>query len=588
MNKEDLKRDRLGELSDNSKKPKIANTNYKLSHINDNELSFEKENSFNIANTQESKSPEQKALDDLHNSFDSMNISSEETKSLELNENFDQSFVNKLVDIIPGSEEEFKDGIDESNSYQGDYNFDGYANYSVDESLNISSNSGASDIDGVELILGDQQFNDFNSSTVHPNINLLDQLKGSSLSCDDSYDIIPSVEFEEDVLNEVSSSENTDEQLDTTDSSIQSSAIKVTEEKLQNPDHQRENSNTFLKNLLDEDPIPKYFNDDSKATPIKTKIDRNKDISLDIFYEKFNDTAFSESSNINNSNIIFCGSDHNSLAFYDLVTQIHARGKNIKAVFFEEINSDQQSCNAAQNIIDRHFVANIEELEILQYALDNSQLNLDKIKLSMISEAINYFDNDIALNQEITTKINNFFDFTNLNGIKIGGIDHSDYRRRPVDGYDYKRHAYMNYHAANIIFNFIAKNPVLGVNDVILVSLGNSHEIDNFEKIPNNNIGIPSVSSILKSKMDESGYFYGVTSVSFVISSEIAKMHDKEGTSNSIFFSNKIPLYEGKEGNHYISKYIAVADSRAKLEGNVSNVVDAICSKALQKAQSII
>ena len=320
------------------------------------------------------------------------------------------------------------------------------------------------------------------------------------------------------------------------------------------------------------------------------------------YYQKYKQTNSVVDADFNTSKVIFCGSNHKGLAFYELVKSLIIKGKNIRAVFMEEINSDIQALDSSQNIIDRHFVANHSECEVLKYALPLEELDKDAIVNHLVRESKDYlesyfnakdYDGNPIVNLEgksksdyLRTYYSYFLDLLSNHNIPLGGIDQTQYRARQGSGYDFNRHATMNYHAGFIIKSYIERlnreQAHLQENDVILVSLGNAHTINGFEEIKKSDfekVAIPSVPSIVKL---ESGMI-PISTISFVADSEIV---EKDGYNNTstIIHKNQYSSYETEtllaprppSGSRYTSDYLAIASTDHELDRRISEFADLI------------
>lgn len=311
---------------------------------------------------------------------------------------------------------------------------------------------------------------------------------------------------------------------------------------------------------------------------------------LDEYFNKYRHLASVADADFNRSQVIFCGGNHRGLAFYELVKDLIKKGKKIRAVFMEEINSDAQAKDYNQNIIDRHFVVN-KEKESLKYAFSGDELDTDVVIEHLVKESAPYLDKYLGLigvdGRDHEAYLDSYYrDFLNLlgvNNIHIGGIDHSKYREKPSGGYDCNRHAYMNFHAAMILKSYFERLNFLRVplahDEVVLVSIGNAHGIDRFNQIEmsdGHHIAIPSVQTIFKAECANQSLSLPTSSISFVADPDVVEK-DGYDTKATIIHLNKYSNYElysersdkSPSNAKYKSKYLAVAKTNHELDRNI-------------------
>jgi hypothetical protein len=246
---------------------------------------------------------------------------------------------------------------------------------------------------------------------------------------------------------------------------------------------------------LPDTPIPTVTTEYIHGSPIKRKCSRNAAEDLPGYYNRISKFTAPEQSDFDKSKIIFVGSNHRNTAFYSLVSSLLKGGKKIRAIFMEELNADEITYSHEQAILDRHFVANPNELEDLELAHSCDSLLQDDMVDHIIKESAQYLDK-LAPTKKF---LKDFFTELSTNNVKLGGVDHSRYRAMPTYGYNYHRQSQMNYFATNVIASYIKKDPLFITDDsIILVSIGNSHNINGYKDIPLADGSMVKISGILK------------------------------------------------------------------------------------------
>ena len=329
---------------------------------------------------------------------------------------------------------------------------------------------------------------------------------------------------------------------------------------------------------------------------------------LDEYFNLYRQVISNADADFNKSQVIFCGNNHRGLAFYELVKDLNKKGKKIRAVFMEEINSDAQAKEGSQNIIDRHFVENAKEKKQLKFALSIDELHRDVVIDHLVKESSNYLDGYLGHlgvgDRDQQEYLRNYYtDFLNelkSNNIAIGGVDHSLYRAQGGCGYDCNRHAYMNFHAAMIVKSYIERLNLermpLAADEVVLVSIGNAHGINRYNEIEmsdGNHIAIPSVQTIFKTECENSCMLVPASSISFVDDSDIVEK-DGYDTATTIIHKNKYSNYslysersdKSPSNAKYTSQYLAIDKTNHELDRRIGEFADLIVGQC--KARSFV
>ncbi|MBT4989491.1 MAG: hypothetical protein HOM96_03010 [Rickettsiales bacterium] len=316
---------------------------------------------------------------------------------------------------------------------------------------------------------------------------------------------------------------------------------------------------------------------------------RNSADDLQSYYREREHLVVSECADFSRSKIIFVGTDHNSYAFYELVKGMQARGKNIIAVFHEEINSDQITIDPRQHVIDRHFVANSQEMDRLQFAHNISHhIDTEFIAQHMANEAANYMDEKTIDFHK--SYFSDYLKYLGANNIRLGGIDQTKYRDKPTSGYNYHRHSQMNYHAAKIIKSFVEKNQALlsVENNVILVSMGNAHGVNFYETIDipdTQKIGIRSIPDLVQLELLESTILTSglqlcpISSISTIVNKHTYNQYQ---AAIQISGSSLIPYdrqtrvtrSDSDDGLLYSSKYLLLGKNDRELCDSIGSILD--------------
>lgn len=246
------------------------------------------------------------------------------------------------------------------------------------------------------------------------------------------------------------------------------------------------------------------------------KIARDPSTPLVEYLTRVAQQKVSSSSRLDEAQVIFVGTNHDSFAFLSLVEQLVDLGVNIDAVFMEEINADDRNVMpGGQAILDRHFVANDDRAE-LGYAHPVDSLNKDGLIRHFTKEAAPYLGKKEG---ELAPRFEAFLEKIKGKNIKLGGIDYSKNRENMgLIGYGSDRFSKMNRFAADVVRCYIENHQAKPAEEneqksqekenqkagLILVSAGNAHLKDGFknhERAKHDDINIRGIQDLFKISM---------------------------------------------------------------------------------------
>jgi hypothetical protein len=322
------------------------------------------------------------------------------------------------------------------------------------------------------------------------------------------------------------------------------------------------------------------------GSPVCTTTSRLAAEGLESFYKQALHVPVPMQASLGSSKIIFVGTNHNTLAFYELVRRIQLSGKKIRAVFMEELNADEiVEKDSPQMIRDRHFVANSGEREELDFAH-----NLDALLKSDMAEHMQRESRPYLKEEAKTAEyFMSFLESLNAKATKIGAIDHSRYRSMPMGRYNYHRHSQMNYFAAQVISSYVRKSQSFladGDDSIILVSIGNAHNINNFKSITTQDggkIGIRSVHDLTQILLPD----VPMTSVSMLVNEVATRQFDSRRAAaassavKSYDGSVRVKCSEEEEGVLFSSQYLMAKATNRDLMGAMAELSHLIVDKQL-------
>lgn len=246
------------------------------------------------------------------------------------------------------------------------------------------------------------------------------------------------------------------------------------------------------------------------------KIARDPSTPLVEYLKRVEQQEVPSSSRLDEAQVIFVGTNHDSFAFLSLVEQLVDLGVNIDAVFMEEINADDRNVMpGGQAILDRHFVANDERAE-LGYAHPVDSLKKEGLIRHFTKEAAPYLGKQEG---ELAPRFEAFLEKIKGKNIKLGGIDYSKNRYdMGLIGYGSDRFSKMNRFAADVVRCYIDNRQAKPAEEneqksqekenkkagLILVSAGNAHLQDGFEahkRVEHDDINIRGIQDLFKISM---------------------------------------------------------------------------------------